>query len=70
MKTRLLAVLLTAGAVPVAALVPAAGPRTGAATVQAPERYTYCPYSSSTRSTSASPPGGSCSTTSSTPSSL
>lgn len=70
---RLIAIaLLTVAAVPGAALLPADGPRTGAPTVQAPGApgdYRYCAYSSSTLSTSGSPAGGSCSTTSSTPSS-
>lgn len=68
--------LIVLAALSVAALIPTYGqPKPGAPTIQAPGTsagyadYTYCPYSSSTRSTSPSPAGGSCSTTSSTPSS-
>lgn len=65
MKTPRLIVLAALSA---AALLPTGGPRA----VQAPGGpgdHTYCAYSSSARSTSASPPGGSCSTTSATPNS-
>lgn len=75
MKTSpLIAVAALAAAVlPAAVLLSAGGGAASRApTVQAPGPaggHTYCAYSSSTPRTSASPAGGSCSTTSSTPSS-
>lgn len=56
--------IILLAAVSAAALVPAYGhPRAGAPTVQAPGGSTYCGYSSSTRSASDIPVGGSCNTT-------
>jgi hypothetical protein len=75
MKTsRLVAVAtLAAAALPAAVLLAAnSAAASRAPTLQAPGPaggHTYCAYSSSTPSTSASPAGGSCSTISSTPSS-
>jgi hypothetical protein len=65
--------VLTAATLPAAALLVAhSAAASGTTAVRAPGPglgHRYCAYSSSTLSTSPSPPGGSCSTTSSTPSS-